>query len=117
MEKYIQKAEKCLLKKITFLAIILIAIVFPGFAQESTEISNSAIVEDELTQTEIISYIAMIVGFAALITFAWWSTARAKKRSEEAQHHTVVTTPKMQTFTHHPNDPYRKQKARGRKYH
>lgn len=117
MEKYIQKAEKCLLKKIAFLAMIMIAIVFPGVAQEATEINNSALVEEGLTQTEIISYIAMIVGFAALITFAWWTTAKAKKRTEEEQHHAIASSPRTHTIQHHPNDPYRKQKERGRKYH
>lgn len=118
MEKFILKVEKISLKKTAFLAIILLGVIFPGFTQEVTDINTSAMPGEEgMTQTEIISYIAMIVGFASLITFAWWTTARAKKRTEEEQHHAIASSPRMHTIHHHPNDPYRKQKERGRKYH
>jgi hypothetical protein len=87
------------------------------FAQASSDASlNSTITEEGLSQTEIVSYIAMIVGFSVIVAFAWFTSIRAKKRSEEEahHHHAIAGGHRMHHGHHAHHDPYRKARKRSR---
>lgn len=85
----------------------------------SPENVDSTIPQEGLSQTEIVSYIAMIVGFAVIVALAWFTSIRAKKRNEEvAHHHAIAGGHRVNQGNHghhaHPYDPYRKARKKSR---
>lgn len=102
--------------RLTDRALALLPIMFmafSGFAQDATLTNEaaaaaSAATEEEMSQGEIIGYIASAIGFIAMIVGAWFLTSKKPKGEPMPTH---AHPPGMRVSSAHTNDPYMRRKV------